>query len=139
VFQVADAHDIQPYDTSAKASRGAQAQVIRAYPLLSCSVLETPLGGVVIQITDEIATEPSEIARSYMVLTGRQRIDRDDVGWSCGAFWRHLSVHCSRPELRFRPSFVLGEAPHIVSTLVINHRTKGQGSNQTVIKYRQLL
>ena len=50
--------------------------------LLSCSVLETPLGGVLIQITDEIATEPSEMARSYMVLTGRQRIDRNDVGWA---------------------------------------------------------
>jgi hypothetical protein len=50
VVAAADAHDIQPYDTSAKASRAEQAQVIQAYPLLSCSVLETPLGGVVIQI-----------------------------------------------------------------------------------------
>jgi len=36
---VADAHDIQPYDTSAKASRGEQGQVIRAYPLLSTTFI----------------------------------------------------------------------------------------------------
>jgi len=65
------------------------------------------------------------MARSYMVLTGRQHTDRDEVGWPCGGFWRHLSAHRSRPELRFCPSFV-GEAPHTGSTLMINHRTKGQ-------------
>ena len=97
----------------------------RGYEPLSCSVLETSLGGVIIQITDEIATEPSEMARSYMVLTGRQHTDRDEVGWPCGGFWRHLSAHRSTPELRFCPSFV-GEAPHTGSTLMINHRTKGQ-------------
>jgi hypothetical protein len=123
---VADAHDIQPYDTSAKASRGEQAQVIRAYPLLSCSVLETPRGGVVIQITMRSLRSHLKWHGVIWCSLAANAPNRDDVRWACGAFWRHLSAHSSRPELRFCPSFVLGEAPHIGSTLMINHRTKGQ-------------